>query len=150
MPLPPCPRVLNPGTTHHTPHPMPVDSPGCYGGPWSLAAFDPRGLWWTHPGCVCTLWGRGKAEVFIQGTLLRLCYRRNPPEGHDPNPVPPPENQTGAGSHIIGLCSVAHVGHSGSGLCHPAIHSLYTFSGIQWNPRLLCPRGHSWLLTLVN
>lgn len=32
------------------------------------------------------------AEVrwrFSSQTLLRLCYRRNPPEGHDPNPVPP-------------------------------------------------------------
>lgn len=86
------PRAVS--STSNTPDPVPLDSPDCYGGPWSPAAFGPRGLWWTHPGCVCTLWDRGKVEVVIQDTLLRLCYRQNPPEGQTLPNHPQPHTHT--------------------------------------------------------
>jgi hypothetical protein len=63
--------------------PVPADSPGCCGGPWSPATCGPRGLWWTHPGCACTPWGRGGAELLIPDAPMGLCLQQTPREEHD-------------------------------------------------------------------
>lgn len=82
--------VLSPGTSRMPPGPPP-DSPHSCDAPWSPATYGRRGLWWTRPGCACTLWG----QRWGQGS--RPGHGRGPTSGSPQPPAVPRADQRAGG-----------------------------------------------------